>query len=145
LNHQGQWVGTYPYLHIADPPTLLTGIDKEEANGTREIVWEDIDWAKGGIYTEEDLDRMERYQDFSRTVAALESTLRDRFSNMEAGSTLTPYSMFPDLKAPEIPSYNLLAAMKKFLPNFGGAASIFLSWMSFCTQVPMFLQMLMIK
>ena len=127
LNHQGQWIGTYPYLHVADPPALLAWADGDGTNRTKEIVWENIDWAKGGIYTEEDLDRMERYQDFSRTVAALESTLRERFSNMEAGSALTPYSMFLDLKVPEVPSYDLMAAMKKFLHNFGEAASIFVS------------------
>ena len=76
---------------------------------------------------EEDLDRMERYQDFSRTVTALGSTLRERLSNLAVGAPLTPYSMFPDLGVPETPMESISGAMRRFLHTFGEAASIFVS------------------
>ena len=126
MNANGVWIRTYPHLHTVSPPEVL--LQDTEGTVTRPIKWDDIDWSKGGIYTDEDLEKMEQYQDFSRTVTAITSTIRGQMSpHYVPGEIITPGMIFHEFATPESPYQRFSKAMKKFFHVFGETASIFVT------------------
>jgi len=124
MNVHGVWVNVYPTLQAVNAPEIAFS---EEAFEHQPIAWDNLDFSKGGIYTEEDLDHMERFQDFSRTVTALSSTLRKQLSSSYVNGPLTAGMLFPELNLPEDPFVRFARSVKTFFHWFGEIAAIFMA------------------
>jgi len=124
MNMHGMWVRTYPKLHVVPPPETVLYQD-EQRPGKSTVDWENLDWSKGGVYTDEDLERIEMYQDYSRTVTALSATLyNQRSMRYMSGELITAGMLFPDLAVPDSPTTKFFKGLRKFFHYFGELSSI---------------------
>jgi len=131
-NAKGDWVMALPMVRNSPAPKLP---DDPEVN--RRLMKTNIDWSRGGIYTVDELNAMEEYQDFSRTILALNAKLAQQVTSYTAYQPLRPEQMFPNYPNPTQWFSNVYDKTKTFLRVWGEIASIVVSlllfWQAFKT------------
>ena len=123
-NTQGNWLVAAPEIIAATSPRLPPTLEAH-----REIFQSRPDWSVGGIYTDETLEAAERYQEFSRTSAAIGAVFARQAGSewREAGGgTLSAEQIFPEFRDPGKWVSNAWARTRGILHAWGeGAAIIF--------------------
>jgi hypothetical protein len=121
-NAVGTWLMATPELHRSNDP-----LSPPDLEARRTTFGKEINWAQGGLYTLDQMAAMEEYQDFGRTVDALNSKLANQASRYLTPGPVHPRQLFPGFDDPSMWFTGVYAKVLGFLHAWGEGASIFMS------------------
>jgi hypothetical protein len=136
-NLDGNWIAVLPNLHRTSPP--------ESPSNTHlptKIFEERPDFSKGGIYDDEEMERMERYREAPRTAMVMSYTMARQIGDSEyrGGPHIRAEEMFPELRDPRQWAKSLWTRTLAFLHFWGETAAIFVSLIAILRAINILVQ-----
>ena len=122
-NAQGGWIVATPVIQSTSTPAQPSSSKQRTLQ-----LHADIDWSKGGVYTEQELSDMESYLEFSRTREALSFQLaRQAQNHYRFSGHIGPGQLFPE--SPVFKNWKSILWRKivNFFHTWGETASVFVS------------------
>ena len=92
-----RWFAIIPTFERTDPPEI---INVQLLNRAINVAYDDTDFSQGGIYSNKDIDTLQRYLEMGRLQQAISYKCASQAGNLNPNQAITPSNLFPSYTLP---------------------------------------------